>query len=185
MLLPTNDGVRCDRCGGTEKQDFTYYSYDFRELTVTNTVLPKLNFRQPATFSLDICPRCMNEIGELVKTNYKPFKMTQDRRCPQGIYCDLTKTKITNGIIYHCHIIKIDVHTSGMSITCDKCATPAKNSDQPCSKCGHNSFSRSASTNIEDRWLELLLDEKTYEQFKQRAINLRSSEAAQWSASSE
>lgn len=186
MLLPTNDGVRCDRCGNTEQQDFTYYSYDFRELTVRNTVLPKPNLRRPATFSLDICPKCMNEIGEIVKEKYKPFPITLDRRCPKGIYCDLTGTKITNaGTVYHCHIIKINVHTSGMAITCEKCATPTKDTDQPCPKCGHDSFSRSANTNIDEQWLELLIDEQSYEQFKKRAIELRSSEAAQWSASSE
>jgi len=184
MLLPTNDGVRCDRCGGTEKQDFTYYSYDFRELKVRITILPKPNLRQPATFSLDICPKCMNEIGELIKKKYKPFPMTQDRRCPKGIFCDLTGTKISAGIIYHCNIIKIDVHTSGMATTCEKCAKPTKTPNQPCS-CGHNSYSKSASTNIDEHWLELLLDEQTYEQFKKRAVKLRSSEASQWSASSE
>ena len=132
MLLPTNDGVRCDRCGSTERQDFTYYSYDFRELIVRETILPKPNFRQAAIFSMDICTKCMGEIGELVKKKYKPFPIMPDRRCPKGIHCDLTDTKIIRkGIIYHCHIIKISVHTSGMSTTCEKCATPTKDTEQP------------------------------------------------------
>jgi len=186
MLLATHDGVRCDRCGGTERRDFTYYSYDFRELIIKNSILPKPNLRQPATFSLDICPKCMDEIGELVKKKYKPFPLMPDRRCPKGIYCDLTGTKIVGtGIIYHCHIIKIDVHTSGMATTCEKCATPTKNPKKPCSSCGYNSFSQSANTNIDEQWLELYIDEQSYEHFKKRAIELRSSEAAQWSASSE
>lgn len=185
MLLPTNDGIRCDRCSAIEQRDFTYYSYDFRELTVRNAILPKPNLKQPATFSLDICPKCMEEIGELVKTKYKPFPIMPDRRCPKGIHCDLTGTKITKGTIYHCHIIKIDVHTSGLAIACKKCATPSKDTKQPCNKCGHQSFSRSANTSVDERWLELLLDEATYEQFKQRATKLRSSEAAEWSASTE
>lgn len=186
MLLPTNDGIRCDRCGSTEKKDFIYYSYDFRELTIGNSILPKPNLKQPATFSLDICPKCMDEISKLVIKKYKPFPIAPDRRCPRGIHCDLTGTKIIKaGTVYYCHISKINVHTSGMATVCEKCATPSKDTNQPCSKCGHNSFNKAANTNIDDQWLELLLDEQTYEQFKKRAITLRSSEAALWSASSE
>jgi len=185
MLLPTNDGIRCDRCGHTAQQDFTYYSFDFQELQIRNTVLPKPNRKHAATFSLDICGGCMDEIGSIVTKNYKPFKMTPDRRCPGGVYCDLSGAKITSGRIYYCHVIKVKVHTSGLSITCEECGTPTKNADEPCLKCGHASFSRSADTQVDEQWLELWVSEKAYEEFKAKAIKLRTSEGAKWSASSE
>lgn len=187
MLLQSGEGIRCDRCGVSHTNDFTYYSYDVRDVLVQNNYMPQLRYNTPPVFSFDICEGCMTEIGELVKKNHKATKMLDHRKCPQGIYCDLSQEHLNGTFTFHhtC-ITKVNVLMSGKAPTCDGCSTPAPtltpDSEEPCSKCGGTKFSRTADTVTDDKYLELWVSEAVYEDFKKRSENLRlNPEAAKWS----
>jgi hypothetical protein len=183
MLLNTSDGIRCDRCYKSFTENFIYYSYDVRERVVTNNILPSPELKTIPTFSFDMCESCMVELGELVKKHYTPTKSPSNRLYPNGIYCDLSGNHLKgNYTFYHVAISKVQVQITGKQIVCDKCKTPTLDSSVPCSKCGHDGFSRHADTVVDDRYLELLVCNEVYENFKERAIALRQNpEAAEWS----
>lgn len=185
MLLKTEDGIACDRCGRIIQTQFTYYSYDFRELQVVHNVLPEVEFNTKPIFSVDICESCMVDIAEKVKRTYKPFRMLPSRLCPQGISCDLTGRNLTGTFrLYHCTITKVTVDTKSTRIVCRQCGA-IQNSDHPCTKCNSTDLVRQADMKAENRWLELYVSEAVYEEFKARVITLRQTpEDQKWSASS-
>lgn len=80
MLLSTGDGIRCDRCGLEHRDEFTYYSYDAKELTLQQGKLPTDRRRLKTKHSFDICTSCMAHYAGLIRKFYKYLK--------SGIACD-------------------------------------------------------------------------------------------------
>jgi len=110
MLLPSNDGIRCDRCGKIFSKSFTYYSFDMFNIKVTNNIIPVIDFKATPELSLDICSNCIDEIGEIVIRNYTPTRASTGRYYKNGIYCELDKLHlIGNFTYYHCKVTKLDV----------------------------------------------------------------------------
>ncbi len=159
MLTASKDGIICDCCKSQHKDRFTYYSADFKRMDVINNTLPPFDYSPSSALSIDICEACMEVIKELVKKNYKAKRMLTGRVCPDGIVCDLTGELLKNQYtFYHCIIAK-----AAVSIT----------------KSG-------ATTDVDQRYLELWISEKAYKEYEKKAQALRNNkEIAQWSASSE
>ena len=186
MLLSTRDGIRCDRCGGTHKDDFTYYSFDFKLLQIVNNRLPQLDYSDRFVFSLDICIGCYAELMEILKQKYKPYSMLPDRSVPGGIICELSGTMMKGTYdLFHCIVSEIKVSVSGKPYTCIKCHNISVTRDIPC-KCSCVDFYRKADTTIDKRHVELFLCSKVYEELRNRASTLTThQELSKWHASSE
>ncbi len=77
MLLKTRDGIGCDICSSSYRNDFTYYSFD-RLIIVVNG-----GFSSPpkAIDSCDICESCNTNIMDTCKANLGPI-------VPMQIKCD-------------------------------------------------------------------------------------------------
>jgi len=183
MLLTEQDGIRCDRCHKAYKQDFTYYSYDYQEISVMNGMLPQFNYNAQPMFSMDICTSCMDDIATIVKEKHKPTDMKEGRRCPKGIFCDLTGNVMKGTFQFIlCVISKVQVQLSGRKPVCNKCKQHIEKPESPCPKRSGTEFTKLADTLVEDRFLELWLSYEAYEQLKERAIELRKNpEASKWS----
>jgi hypothetical protein len=181
MLLKNGDGIRCDKCNKSYTNDFTYYSYDARDVVVSSNYMPKLRYNNQPVFSFDICSGCMAEIEELVKKNYKPTPSEVHGKYPKGIYCDLSGKHLKGGYtFYHICIDKVKVFMSNTVATCDGCGAPSKDSDQ--CKCGGTSFSKTADTVVDNRHLELSVCGDVYESFVTYAKKIRTNpEASEWS----
>jgi len=124
----------------------------------------------------------MDDIGEVVKKTHKPPKMIPGRKCPKGIYCDLSGENLKDNYNFiWCPISRVQVQLTGRSITCKSCGHDNTDESKPCEKCGHTELQQQADMAIDDQFLELWISEKTYKKLRNRAIELRTTEAAEWS----
>lgn len=113
MQLSDKSGIHCDICSAEYKNDFVYYSYDFREVSVVNNLRPPINniLTGSVCASIDACALCAFEWFEQIKSNYKPLD--------KAIACDLCgKILAGNFKYYYCVVSKVDVNrtTSNVSV---------------------------------------------------------------------
>ena len=158
MLLKDNDGIRCDRCGLILRKQFRYFSYDLKAMAVRNNILPPFTYDGKICFSLDVCEGCHQTICDLVVKMYRPTLALPGRVYPKGIVCNVTGQLLQgNYTFYNCIV-------TGVIVDCQQ-PTPI--------------------TSTEPRLLEIWISQAAFEQFKQRAEELRKlPETEQWSASS-
>jgi hypothetical protein len=168
----------------THSQDFTYYSFDFREMIVTQNYLPPFKYNSQAMFSLDICTVCCDSIKDHIRKNYKAPHLGPNRHAPKGIHCDLTGTHLKgNYTFYNVAVAKVDVQMTGKAVTCSQCGTIAKDIKAQCTKCGGVTYKRSADTVTDDRHFELWVCEDEYKAMKAKYETLmKNPEAAEWSS---
>lgn len=100
MQLSTQDGVICDQCSDVYCIKFTYYSYDFKEVIITNGRRPSLDsiLAFDTVKSLDVCGKCHKDISYIILSN-QPAKINQ---------CELTK-EILNNLSIYCVVAKVNV----------------------------------------------------------------------------
>jgi hypothetical protein len=155
MLLSTKNGIRCDKCGLGIAEKFTYYSFDIKEVVVTNN---SMSFGRDITYSFDICQRCMEEIKATVIKCYKPTRIINNKSCPTGIFCDFTSTHMHNNFI--CYYICVSIIAVNMN-------------QKPC------------STVMDDKYLELWICKEAFEQLRNKTIEIQNNkENQEWSSKS-
>jgi len=95
MLLPDKDGIACDFCGTSYKNDFNYYSTKASKYQVgkRNGQIVK-SPPQSVSFNNDMCDGCYDELIDQVKANLGDIK----KGC---IKCDLSKTYKSNNFEYY------------------------------------------------------------------------------------
>lgn len=112
MLLSTNDGVVCDYCRISLRLEFTYFSLDIREKKVFTNSIPYFDYKSQPTYSIDMCQTCIEGIKDKILKHYKPFKLSQNRTCPQ-LYCELSGAKMSGTyIFYHMVVSEVSVKIS-------------------------------------------------------------------------
>ncbi len=114
MLTQDKRGICCDRCGMQVIEKFTYYSFDAKEVTVTNNSMSFARGTTP-TYSFDICSRCMEEIKAIIIRCYKPSRIIDNKSCPNGIFCDLSGTLMRGNFVcfYICvSIVVVNINSS-------------------------------------------------------------------------
>lgn len=80
MFLPSRDGIVCDFCGDTYKDEFIYYSVQTTEHIVKNNIKVSV---QDARFDKDMCTNCFEEIKSTVMKHLGPHQKTK-------VKCDLS-----------------------------------------------------------------------------------------------
>jgi hypothetical protein len=181
MQLSTRDGIACDLCGTTYVTDFTYYSWDFRLVSVHNNHKPALKHQLqcPIVFSIDVCTICYNDKTKIIIQNNTNIQ-SEKRKQFLGTLDDLSG-QVLQGTYdyYYCDVSKIDVKMSGQASICSECNHPTYDRDKKCSKCGCLTFTIPADVSINKRILELAMSEDTYKNLQQKAKDMRKI-AGQW-----
>ncbi len=125
MFLTTKDGVRCDSCKIELKTSFVYYSLDFRQLNVSDDIIPSLEYESEPQFSLDLCGECYSTLAAGVRRWYKP--VPHNRKWPNGIVCESCGVATRgNYQVYHCVIdrVKVDIKSSQPTTTTSQIVEP-------------------------------------------------------------
>ena len=183
--MQTNDrsGIACDYCGTSYRNDFIYYSFDFRYITVLEGRIPSLDmiYNIQVMFSLDICAACFSSIGKTIVDNYSKVMSGRRRRAPH--ICELTGEAFKNTYnYYYCIATKADVKMTGQPNVCTNCQKKTHDETKPCS-CGCDNYVRPASIHTDDRFLEFNLSEEAFLGMRKKAEEIRKT-AGQWSTNS-
>jgi len=182
MQLKDRDGIACDHCGTQYKNDFLYYSWDFRPVSVINGQRPPLNhiFRTQTCFSLDICTACFEKFKQQIIANYREG---MDKK---GLFtiCELSGTKLTGTYnYYHIEVVRVNVRMTGQPNICTKCQQRTFETDKICPKCKGTDFIRPAAMNLDKRFVELNISEEAYQTLRERAEQTRKV-AGEWATTS-
>tara|TARA_R110000751_G_scaffold72476_3_gene146984 strand:- start:221 stop:790 length:570 start_codon:yes stop_codon:yes gene_type:complete len=185
MQLSDRTGIACDRCATTYKNDFRYYSFDFREVTVGKFMRPSLKQILSYTqhHSLDICEMCFNKvivnICDVCTSNMNENTKLRGK-VRQGILCEMSG-KMLNGefTYFHCNVVEVDVKMTGQPNICVKCQTKTFEEDKQCKKCGGSDFLRPASTNTNSRHVEFNICQEEMSKLVDTAESVRS-KAGEW-----
>jgi len=189
MQLVSKDGIACDQCGTTHKLDFTYYSFDFRVVSVISgrrLALREL-LRSKIVHSLDICQQCYDNIKMEVIKNYQST-MTNDvrkRGTSNTVICEISGRKIlgANYNYYLCCVTEVNVSTSGQPNICTTCRQQTRDSDKICSNCKGSSFTRTANTSTYDRLLDINVCQESFKDMVNKS-ELVKKQASEWSTNS-
>jgi hypothetical protein len=154
MLTQDKHGINCDRCGMQIVEKFTYYSFDAKEVTVTNNSMSFAHGITP-TYSFDICSRCMAELKAIIIKCYKPSRIIDNRSCPNGIFCDLS------GILMHGNFTCFYICVSVVAVD----------------------INGNPSTQvIDEKYVELWVSNDVFTQLKTKAIEIQNSKDKEWSS---
>lgn len=189
MQLSSRDGILCDQCGASHRKDFTYYSFDYRLISVIDGRKPSLRdiIQDKIIFSLDICEQCYDKIKKLVIKNYNSIMTNnvKNRGKNNQLICEISGNKITglNIDYYYCTIVKVEVMMTGQPNICSNCQTPTYQDDKVCAKCEGTAFVRLANTKSTDRILEINMCEESFRDMVNKAEQIRKL-ATEWSTES-
>lgn len=154
-------GICCDRCGLVIRDDFTYFSFDLRRTQLCDGRRPGIDniLRLSPDKSFDLCELCVDQMKQLVITNYRPVKA--------GMRCDFCGKQQGSGHYFHAELSRVAVVATGQPYVCAKCRIQRADAEKPCS-CGSLAFVRPAASRTTRRLLELDLDEGCASGFQSR-----------------
>jgi hypothetical protein len=159
MKNPEGRGILCDYCGVEASDDFTYYSFDFYQVAVSNW---QKTVSQEVAFSVDLCEQCMVIYRERVQSAYSPPANNR-------FNCELSGEVITTPsfTFYRCVISKVDVNLSNAPYTCVDCSAVREPGSGPCEKCTPDTkLIRTADLKVDDKYLDINLSSKMFDKFK-------------------
>jgi hypothetical protein len=184
MQTKDRSGIACDHCGATYRNDFMYYSFDFKFITVSEGHIPSLEMihNTQVVFSLDICTACFSSISQIIVDNYKKVISTK-RRARAPHICELTGVQFTGTYnYYYCVVTKANVRLTGQPNICTKCQKKTHDEAKQC-ECGNTDYVRPAAIRTDDRFLEFNLSEDAFVEMRKKAEEIRKV-AAQWTTNS-
>ena len=185
MQLKERNGIACDHCGMSYRDDFDYFSFDFHHAESND------NYRSPiehilhsdVIFSIDVCTSCFDQLKDNIVKNYGK-SMSPKRSVSNRLICDLTGDYMVGSFIYYyCVIAKVRVRLVGQPNICAGCGMKTLDNEKPCQKCSGINFTRLAQVETDERFLELTLSEKAYDYFVDKAQMVRKI-AGEWSSKS-
>jgi len=181
MQLKDRDGIACDYCGMQHRSDFSYYSWDFRNVSMNGGKKPPLNhmLNSGVIFSLDICTACFDKFKNKIVENYKK---TMDKKS-RTVVCELSGSGIVgNCNFYYVEVTKVEVKITGQPSICVKCEKRTFDTDKPC-KCGSDQFVCAAATTQDKRFVEVHVSSDSFDHLKDKAEQVRKM-AGEWATSS-
>lgn len=189
MQLSDRSGICCDSCGITYKNDFVYYSFDFRLVDVYNNQRPSIDsiLSFGIVFSADICTNCFDGIKKTIVDNYAKIMSPKRLARPSSIIvCEMTGNKLAGTYTYYyCVVSKANIKLSGQPNICVKCKTKTFDKNKPCVKCSGNEFIKMAAMNVDNRHVEIIMCQDAFKEFTTRAERVRmSTSTGQWTTES-
>jgi hypothetical protein len=189
MQLTSRDGIACDHCGASYKTDFTYFSFDTREISVFSSRKPSLDhiIHSEITSSLDICQQCFSQLKKIVVSNYQSAMVSDVRKRGKNniCICELCSDKMVgaNYDFYYVIVTQVKVTMTGQPNICSNCQTKTYENDKPCNSCEGTDFVKLAHTETIDRLLEINVCHKCYNNMVNKAELIRK-KASEWTTES-
>lgn len=189
MQLASRDGIVCDQCSAAFKMDFTYYSFDYRLVTVIANRRPALReiLNSLIVFSLDICPQCYDTIKKVVVRNYQSIMNADVRSRGKNntMICEISGKKMegANYDYYLCCVTEVKVTMNGQPNICTGCSHQTYDNDKSCVKCNGTSFTRLANITTYDRLVEINICEESFKNMVNKAESVRKT-TNEWSTKS-
>lgn len=177
MQLESRDGIRCDNCGMESKQDFDYYSCDFRKVPVYNSsyIARSTVMRLPVAKSLDVCPMCWDRWAKAIVTNNRNIS-------GKGVLCDLTGEVLHGDFVYYfCRVSSVSVRMKNQPYQCSECGLACPKREQACPKCKSKSLVCKAAVTADEDYLELNVCSRTYDELVNTAKSV-ASKSGGWSS---
>lgn len=172
-MKSSENSLRCDYCGDIVKDDFTYYSFDFHKVNVTNNVK---SISTDNILSVDLDEECMELYRDRLKKAYSPPKV--------GIFkCDISGESFVGSTFtyYYCKITKIIVKLSDQPYTCNTCNKIVDVKKLPCEHCTNETVvSRVADVTTDDRYLELNFSDSMFQKFKEHIDYVKNRGDLEW-----
>lgn len=169
MQNENKDGIYCDYCNKPVNGDFIYYSFDFRRCRYIGG---SISYDDDLCLTADLCSSCMKLYENRIIEIYSAPK-------PGQIRCDITGNSIKSGVdFYKCFIAKVDVAISSGIYKCTECGKTLNVSNGPC--CNGASAIREANVNVDDKFLDLIFDSQSYEEFKRHLDHVKTIGADGW-----
>lgn len=181
MQTTDKNGVICDFCHNTSRQDFTYYSLDVRKVKQFNGRRPSLSdiLSSLIDVSFDICTNCFDSISAKVVQTYS--KNMNNKTGILKHFCELSSNNLqTSDVYYYCVFTKVIVKTTNCPIICVKCGKLGIK-DKTC-KCGSNNYTSQAIVHSSPRELEINISNAIYNEWRNIASNI--SQNSTWSSTS-
>lgn len=169
MQLSSKDGIACDFCGMTHKDDFEYNSIDAK--AVSNSFHLSQRLSAAVSSSFDCCMSCLDILSKkILETNRKP---------------STNKCELSGGLLgrdfYYCVVTHVRVSISGR-IVCGLCGDFVDN--DTCSKCNNNSnFIKNSNVQTSSRILEFSICGDEYNRWLSKMSDVRRI-AGEWSTKS-
>lgn len=185
MQLADRTGIACDLCGTSYRQDFSYYSLDFRPVAVINNQRSgrDLILQTKINFSLDLCAACYAQLSNTVVQHYSTI-MSPKRRALVQTICEVTGEILAGTYTYyHCLVTGVSVRFTGQPTVCVKCKARTTEAIKACPKCQGTTFTKPANIKTENDVLEFNVSEATYRGYIARAENVRKV-AGEWATKS-
>lgn len=165
MKNNTNDGIYCDYCGDEFKEDFIYYSLDFKQVEIGNSYRELDNI----IASHDICNKCMDLFRNRIIEISSKIPESPNR-------CDITGCSLTNKF-FRCYISEVDVNISSQPYVCNVCN---KKCDHNGCKCEGSESVRNALVNVDSEYLTLNFCESIFNRFKGYVGNIMNIGDVEW-----
>jgi ribosomal protein L32 len=175
MLLRDKTGIKCDLCGINYHTEFTYYSFDFRDVNIYGPSRPSLDMilKSPIGYSCDVCLSCFEGLKEKIIANNVNRK---------SLRCDISGESLVSAKkYYYCVVSSAKVSMAKKLSECKKCKQKTYD-EKICSKCGHNGFVKMADITVDGRHVELTISQTAYDGLKSKALTVSHSD---WSSKSE
>jgi len=177
MQTKDKTGIICDFCALMNREEFLYYSLDFKKVEIFNDSYTGLEYilRLPTHLSYDICSICFDEIKINVINN--------NANIQRGIFCELSGVLLHGTFIYYyCLVSKVDVKLSGQTSFCVECKSIASDKTQKCKKCGCAKFITPAKVAADKRFFEFSLCQTELVKFKDKfeAVKLKEKAQGDW-----
>lgn len=178
MQLADKSGIACDTCGMQYKQDFGYYSLDFKQVLVVNNRVPSLDMilGLKTAHSIDMCASCYDKMKEKIVFNYAA-KMDK----PKTNCCELSnKPLFGNYTYYYCVVAEVIVKMTGQASVCIKCKSTTLDTKNKCGKCGGGEFLKPASVKANHRTLEFGICDTEMTNLLSQTKKIKESPVSSW-----
>jgi hypothetical protein len=169
-------GIICDYCNSTNRLEFIYHSFDFKQVDNNGHKVLQSIVRLPTKKSFDICTLCYDEFTKSIIKNYKNLAKTK------VLYCEVTGAILQRTTAYYFYVLasKVSVKIKGQPSVCVNCKQKTFDTNKQC-KCGSKQFITPALVNTEDRILEFTASQVFYDTLVSKQEDIKGKISSGWS----
>ena len=156
MQIKNSIAISCDHCGSICKDNFIYYSFDFKEIDFKN------NTPSSILLSLDICDKCTEKyLASILNNNSK--------NNTNRLICEINGDPIISNY-YSVSIAKVKVSSERLRTICKNCN---KQYDNKICQCGSENFVNIPDVLTDEQFLNINICENEFNKFKTKFIEFK------------